>query len=212
MGGPMQYLGTLLSPGFAKWYAIGCLILMAAWSSAQANQLAAILNSPLIEGYQIPTPISGVFIAILVTLILIGGIKRISSLSSKLVPIMFTLYLGSCLWIILSHSDKLGDILSLIFRSAFSPYALASGTIIGGIVSSLRWGIFKGTQTCEAGVGTQTIPHSMAETNDPVAQGTLAMLSTYTAGIIAFLSGIVALITETWLDPQYPLGISMVLC
>lgn len=210
MGGPMQYLKHLLSPAFAKWYAIGTFILMAAWSSAQANQLAAILNSPLLESYRIPTLISGVIIATLVILTLIGGIKRISALSSKLVPVMFVLYLGSCFWIILYNADKLGDILATVFRSALSPYALASGTIVGGIVSSLRWGIFKGIQTCEAGVGTQTIPHSMAQTNDPIAQGTLAMLSTYTAGFIAFLSGIVALMTETWLDPQLPLGISMV--
>lgn len=210
MGGPMQYLKHLFSPAVAKWYAIGCFILMAAWSGAQANQLAAILNSPLLESYRISTVISGIVIAILVILTLIGGIKRISALSSKLVPVMFVLYLGSCLWIILYNADKLSDIIFLIFKSAFSPYALASGTLVGGVVASLRWGIFKGIQTCEAGIGTQTIPHSMAQTEDPIAQGTLAMLSTYTAGCIAFLSGIVALITETWLDPNLPLGISMV--
>lgn len=210
MGGPMQYLKHLLSPSIAKWYAVCCFILMASWSSAQANQLAAILNSPLLESFRIPTVISGIVIAVLVILTLLGGIKRISSLSSKLVPLMFFLYVGSCLWIILFNTDKLWEISSEIVRSALTPYALASGTLVGGIITSLRWGIFKGIQTCEAGIGTQTIPHSMAETQDPIAQGTLAMLSTYTAGIVAFLSGFVALITQTWLDPELPLGISMV--
>lgn len=210
MGGPMQYLKHLLSPALAQWYACGCFILMAAWSSAQANQLAAVLNSPLLESYRIPTLVSGVIIATLVVLTMIGGIKRISSLSSKLVPFMFVLYLGACLWIVLSNIDKLGSVLTTVLDSALSPYALASGTLVGGIVASLRWGIFKGTQTCEAGIGTQTIPHSMAQTDDPIAQGSLAMLSTYTAGGIAFLSGIVALMTETWLDPELPIGISMV--
>lgn len=87
---------------------------------------------------------------------------------------------------------------------------MASGTVVGGIVSALRWGIFKGIQATEAGVGTQSIPHSMAETTDPCAQGILAMLSTFTAGLVAFLSGCVALVTETWQDPQLPLGVSMV--
>jgi AGCS family alanine or glycine:cation symporter len=210
MGGPMQYLKHLLSPALAKWYAIGCFILMAAWSSAQANQLAAILNSPLLENYRIPAAISGLGIALIVILTLVGGIKRISAFSSKLIPIMFVLYLGSCLWIILYNGSKLPEIFSLILKSAFSPYALASGTLVGGIVASLRWGIFKGIQTCEAGIGTQTIPHSLTQTEDPIEQGTLAMLSTYSAGLLAFLSGIVALITETWLDPELPLGISMV--
>lgn len=210
MGGPMQYLKHLLSPAVAKWYAIGCFILMAAWSSAQANQLAAILDSPLLDTFRVPTILSGIVIAALVVMTLIGGIKRISALSSKLVPVMFVLYLGSCLWIILFNLDKLGGIFSTILESALSPYALASGTIVGGVVASLRWGIFKGIQTCEAGIGTQTIPHSMAQTEDPIAQGTLAMLSTYTAGCVAFLSGLVALITQTWLNPDLPLGISMV--
>lgn len=210
MGGPMQYLKTLISPGVAKWYAVCCFILMAAWSSAQANQLSAILNSPLLGTYSISTVISGLLIAVLVVLTLMGGIKRISAISSKLVPIMFILYLGSCFWILLANIDKFWAVWDMIFKSALSPMSFATGSVIGGVVASLRWGIFKGIQTCEAGIGTQTIPHSMAETSDPVAQGTLAMLSTYTAGFIAFLSGFVALITETWLDPGLPMGISMV--
>jgi alanine or glycine:cation symporter, AGCS family len=87
---------------------------------------------------------------------------------------------------------------------------MATGTLVGGVVSALRWGVFKGMQTTEAGIGTQTIPHSMAETSDPVAQRTIAMLSTYSAGFVALLSGCVALITGTWQDPSLPLGISMV--
>ncbi len=210
MGGPMQYLSYLFSPAVAKWYAFCCFILMAAWSGAQANQLAAILNSPLLGSYSLSTALSGACIAFLVILTLMGGIKRISALSAKLVPIMFVLYLGSCFWILLLNYDKLLSTWAMILQSALQPYALASGTLIGGIFTSLRWGIFKGVQTCEAGLGTQSIPHSMAETEDPSAQATLAMLSTYTAGFIAFLSGCVALVTETWLDATLPLGISMV--
>lgn len=210
MGGPMQYLKDLFSPAVAKWYAICCFILMAAWSGAQSNQLAAILNSPLLEPYSLSTTLSGGIIATLVILTLIGGIKLISALSARIVPAMFILYLGSCLWILFVNIDKLWPICQEIIQSAYSPYALGSGVFVGGIVASLRWGIFKGVQTCEAGVGTQAIPHSMAHTDDPAAQGALAMLSTYTAGFMAFLSGFVALITETWLDPNLPLGITMV--
>jgi alanine or glycine:cation symporter, AGCS family len=210
MGGPMQYLKALLSPVIANWYAFTCFLLMAAWSSAQANQLASILNSPLLGAFKIPTYLSGILIAFLTVMVLIGGIKRISSLSSKLVPIMFVLYLSSSFWIILSNTHLLGSILAEIIQSAFSPYALASGALVGGLVHSLRWGIFKGIQTCEAGIGSQAIPHSMAETNDPDSQGALAMLSTYTAGLIAFLSGLVAMITKTWLNPDLSLGINMV--
>lgn len=210
LGGPMQYLKYIFSPGAAKWYAICCCVLMTAWSGAQANQLASILDSPLLGAYRIPTFVSGILISCLVMLTLIGGIKRVSSFSSKLVPVMFTLYLGSSLWILFSNYDKIWGIFELIITSAFSPYAMISGSLVGGVVSTLRWGIFKGMQANEAGVGTQTIPHSMAQTDDPVAQGSLAMLSTYTAGLLAFLSGCIALITGTWQDPELPLGMSMV--
>lgn len=209
MGGPMQYLKVLLSPGIAKWYAVCCLILMTAWSGAQANQLAAIFDSPLLGAYRLPTLFSGGAIAILVLIVLMGGIKKIGSFSAKLVPTMFTLYICSGLWIVFANLDKLGDVFRLMFAASLSPYEMATGTLVGGVMSALRWGIFKGTQASEAGVGTQAIPHSMAETNDPVAQGMLAMLSTYTAGFVAFLSGCVVLITNTWQDPNLPLGISM---
>lgn len=208
-GGPMQYLSYILSPKAAQWYAICGSLLMAAWSAAQANQLAAILDSPLLGDYRVPTFISGGFLSLFVLLILIGGIKRVSSFSSKLVPLMFVLYLGSVMWILFSNTDKFLWVFGEIIHSAFTPYAMATGTLVGGIVSAMRWGVFKGIQATEAGVGTQTIPHSMAETNDPHAQGILAMLSTYTAGIIAFLSGCVCLVTDTWQDPNLPLGISM---
>lgn len=210
LGGPMQYLQAILSPTAAKWYAVLGSILMVAWSGAQANQLAAILDSPLLGGWRVPTYISGIILAIIVLLILMGGIKRVSHFSAKLVPTMFTLYLGSITWILLMNADQFLSVCQEIFTSAFSPYALASGTVVGGIVNSMRWGVFKGIQATEAGVGTQTIPHSMAQTDNPHTQGMLAMLSTYSAGLIAFLSGCVAIITKTWQDPELPLGISMV--
>lgn len=210
IGGPMHYLKEILSKKVARWYAFCCFLLMTVWSAAQANQLSAILDSPLLGDYRIPTAISGVLIAAFIMLILVGGIKRIGSFSSKLVPLMFILYLGASFWIFFSNIEKLPSILYEIFVSSFTPTALGSGVVVGGVVSALRWGIFKGVQATEAGVGTQTIPHSMAETNDPNAQGTLAMCSTYMAGFIAFLSGCVTLMTGTWQDSTYPLGISMV--
>lgn len=210
MGGPMQYISHLISPFAAKWYAVSGLILLAVWSGAQSNQLAAIFDSPLLGSFRIPTVVSGLLITALVLVTLMGGIKRIASLSSKLVPTMFGLYLFGCFWILFANLDQLGVVLHTMFESVFSPYQMATGTVIGGIVSTVRWGIFKGTQTTEAGVGTQSIPHSMAETSDPDSQAILAVLSTYAAGFLAFLSGCVALITNTWQDPNLPLGMSMV--
>lgn len=210
MGGPMQYIKSILSPAVAKWYAICGFVLMASWSGAQANQLSAIFDSPLLEAYRIPTMLSGAVIAVLVLILLVGGIKRIGSIESKLIPLKFTLFLGASFWILFSDLDKLFAALSLIFESALSPYAMATGTVVGGAMSALRWGVFKGIQACEAGVGTQGIPHSMAETKDPFTQGMIAMTSTFAAGFISFISGCMSIVTNTWQDPNLPLGISMV--
>lgn len=209
MGGPMQYLERLLSPALAKWYAVFCLLLMCAWSGAQANQLAAILSSPLVGSFSIPAVVTGALLAFFVTIILLGGIKRIADFSAKLVPMMFTLYLGASFWIIFSNLEKMPDLIALVVKSALSPYELATGSVVGGIAGALRWGIFKGMHSNEAALGTQTIPNSMSQ-SDALHQGALSMVSTYSAGFVAILSGFVALITNTWQDPTLGLGIDMV--
>ena len=210
MGGPMQYLKNIFSEKAATWYAFCCFILMMAWSGAQANQLAAILDSPLLGDSRISPYLSGGIMAVAVFTLLLGGIKKIGSIEAKLIPLKFSLYVGACLFIIFSDFTRLKDVFPLIFTSFLEPYEMATGAMVGGVVNSLRWGIFRGTQICEAGVGSQTIPHSMAETNNAQEQGTIAMMSTIMAGLIAFLSGLVALITGTWQDPSLPLGMSMV--
>jgi alanine or glycine:cation symporter, AGCS family len=210
MGGPMQYLEKILSVKAAKWYAICALALIVVWSAAQANQLAAILSSPSLGKFQIPPVYSGVGIATLITLAMVGGARRIGDFSAKLVPIMFILYTASSFWIIGSNLDQIGRVFHEIISSSLAPQALASGSLVGGIFSALRWGIFKGVQTTEVGLGTQTIPHSMVETANPKAQGALAMFSTFSAGGVAFISGFVTLITETWKSDTIPLGINMV--
>lgn len=209
-GGPMQYLHDEIFPFLAKWYAFFTFILMMGWSAAQSNQLGSILSSPQLGSYRIPEWATGVFLAICITLILIGGIKRIANLSAKLVPVMFFLYVGGALWIILLNVEKLPAIAQMVFESAFAPQAFSSGVVVGGIVSALRWGVFKGLHSNEAGVGTQTIPHSMAETEGAVEQGILSMIATYSAGCICILSSLVALVTESWLNPDLGLGIDMV--
>ena len=209
-GGPMQYLHDEVYPFLAKWYAFFTFILMMGWSAAQANQLGSILSSPLLGKIHIPTWSTGLFLAFGITVILLGGIKRIANISAKLVPLMFFLYVGGALWIVALNLEKLPEIAKMVFASAMSPQAFGSGVVVGGIISALRWGVFKGIHSNEAGVGTQTIPHSMAETDGAVDQGILSMIATYSAGCICILSSLVALVTESWLHPDLNLGIDMV--
>ena len=209
-GGPMQDLQKAISPFMAKWYAFFCGILMMVWSAAQSNQLAQLLSAKHVCLVYIPTWITGSVLAIFVLIILIGGIKRIASWSAKLVPTMFLLYVGAALFIIALNIGKLPSIFHLIWSSCFHPQSFGSGIVIGGLLSAFRWGILKGLHGNEAGIGTQTIPHSMAEVDEATDQGILSMASTYCAGVILILSSFVALITMTWMDPELNLGIEMV--
>lgn len=198
-GGPMQYIKKAFSPAFAKIYGLGVALMLLGWSTTQANTLADILKT-----YNIPDYATGIFLAILTLIYLIGGIKKIGELSSKIVPLMFILFCTISLWIIFINIEKLPAIFSLMFKEVFSAKALSGA----GIGLLLRWGIAKGTQASEAGVGTATIPHSMSKTKDPIEQGILAMLSTYSVGFICILSGLVVLLTGTW-KSNIPMGINM---
>jgi AGCS family alanine or glycine:cation symporter len=206
----MQYLKDGISANLAKCYAFFGLLLMIAWSSAQANQLASILASPALQSISIPTVVTGIVVTLGTLYILVRGIKQIGDFSAKLVPAMFVIYVGAALWILALHIDLLPAAVALVFKSAFEPYTFASGAVVGGLAQALRWGVFKGVQSNEAGIGTQTIPHSMAENDIPADQGILSMVATYSAGFICILSGLVTLVTGTWQRPDLALGINMV--
>ena len=203
IGGPMPYIKKALSPSMAKIYSIFAMVLLFIWTAIQTNTLADILVD-----YYVPTWISGIILAILIIITLLGGIKRIGNLSAKLVPLMFFLYSTSCLYIVFSNFHQLGSIFNLIFSSALSPRAILGGSAFGGALQALRWGFIKGIHSNEAGVGTSSIPHSMAEVNDPTSQGILAILGMHSQGFLCLLSGLVVLITGTWQDPTLRFGIS----
>jgi AGCS family alanine or glycine:cation symporter len=204
MGGPMQYLADEISPFLARWYAIGTLILISIWSGVQTNTIADLLAS-----YTIPTYATGLVASCFILIGLAGGIKRIANISEMLVPVMFVLYILGAGWIVLANFDQIPAALNLIFRSAFNINALAGGTFAGGIQLMLRWGLLRGLQGSEAGLGTGTFPHSMAKTDNPKHQGILAMASIYSHGVICFLSGLTTILTGTWQDASIPLGINI---
>jgi alanine or glycine:cation symporter, AGCS family len=204
MGGPMQYLKAI-NPFLATSYAYGGIALMVIWSARQANTL-----SDLLFPYHVPHYLTGLILAIIVTLTLLGGIKRISNATEKIVPTMFFLYIGAAIWIVLCNAEKLPGIFSLIFGSIFSKEAIMGAAVGSGMLYVVRWGLFGAFQNNEAGMGTAAIPHSMADTKDPEQQGILSMVSIFSHGIICFLSGLVILLSGTWENLSIGLGINVI--
>ena len=204
IGGPMTYLKRL-SPLLSQIYVISAFILLIIWETNQSNTLAVLLVP-----YNIPPYLSGFVVAVLVLAVLVGGVKRVGNVSEKIVPIMFFLYCFAMFWIIGVNISNLPSVISLIFRSALQPQALGGAAVGVGIQKAMHWGLAKGLFSNEAGVGISTIPHSMAEVEDPLKQGVLAMVSVYSNGLLCLLSGLAILVTGIWQTPGMPFDINMI--
>ena len=205
-GGPMYYLekglgelgmGTL-GKVLGILYAI--FIIGGAFGGGnmfQANQSYALVGS--LTGISSLT--YGIILAILVGVVIIGGIERIGQTTEKIVPTMVVLYVGASLFVILTNLDKLGGVVASIMSEAFSPNAIYGG-LIGVLVTGIKRAVFSN----EGGVGSASIAHSAAKTDEPVREGIVAMVGPFIDTIIVcFMTASVILITKD-INPLYQVG------
>jgi len=191
IGGPMHYLKKVF-PSFVPFLYSACgAILLVAWSGSQSNRLASMLSP-----YNVPSWLCGGLLSGFTLFVLLGGIQRISAVAEKLVPLMFLLYASTMFWILGCNAAALPAVFKLIFQSALYPKALTTGIAVASVLRGLRWGLAKAFMSNESGVGTATIPHSMADTENPVDQGILSIASVYSNGLLCVLSGLVVLVTN----------------
>ena len=207
-GGPMYYLDYALKekgPYFGifgkilgSMYAL--FIIGGAFGGGnmfQANQSYELFGKLI----GIPNWIYGSFLAILVAFVIIGGIKRIGRTTEKIVPFMVVLYVGASLFIILTNIDKLPGVISAMISQAFSPDA-AYGGFIGALVTGIKRAVFSN----EGGVGSASIAHSAAKTDEPVREGIVAMIGPFIDTIVVcFMTASVILITKD-ANPLYQAG------
>ena len=205
-GGPMYYLekglgelgmGTL-GKVLGILYAI--FIIGGAFGGGnmfQANQSYALVGS--LTGISSLT--YGIILAFLVGVVIIGGIERIGQTTEKIVPTMVVLYVGASLFVILTNLDKLGGVVASIMSEAFSPNAIYGG-LIGVLVTGIKRAVFSN----EGGVGSASIAHSAAKTDEPVREGIVAMVGPFIDTIIVcFMTASVILITKDT-NPLYQVG------
>lgn len=192
IGGPMEYL-RLVSPYLALWYGYVMTVLFIGWSGQQANTLA---NIYVLEG--VPRIVVGGLLAIFAWLVLRGGAKRVGIIASKLVPIMFVLYVSFSVYIIVKDFDALLGAFALIIESVFKSTAAVGGFLGATVYQAMRYGVFRGVYISESGLGTSSIPHAMSDASNPVDQGLLAMGSTIADMSLSLLSGLLVLVTGLW--------------
>ena len=146
---------------------------------------------------------TGLGLAIFTFVVLLGGIKRIGHLASKLVPLMFVLYVGFAFSILFSDIPALIAAIKLVFSHAFTPAAAVGGFLGGTVFSAMRTGIQRNMHITEAGLGTSSIAHSMTDVDKASDQAVLAMFSILADTTIAFLSGLLVIATGKWMTTAF---------
>ncbi len=184
-GGPMYYISKgLKSKGFktlgsvaAALFAIFCIGgSFGGGNAAQSNQAAEVIeNLFMIESSTSSGAIIGLIMALIVGLIIIGGIKRIASVTEKVVPFMALLYLLACVYILAINYDFLDNAISLIISEAFNPKAIG----VGGIIGVLMVGFKRAAFSNEAGAGSASIAHSAVKTKYSASEGLVALLEPF---------------------------------
>ena len=183
-GGPMYYLSKgLKEKGFkvlgkitAVLFAIFCIGgSFGGGNAAQSNQATIVIKDLLGLESTSAGAFIGIILAFLVGIIIIGGIKRIASVTEKIVPFMAVLYILACIYIILININLIDDALSIIITQAFSPEAIG----VGGIIGVLLVGFKRAAFSNEAGAGSASIAHSAVKTKYSASEGLVALLEPF---------------------------------
>ncbi|MBM7623909.1 alanine/glycine:cation symporter family protein [Sporohalobacter salinus] len=199
-GGPMYYIEKGLGE---KWKPLAIFFafcgILVSWfgigATVQANSLADALDA----NFGISTWVSGTIMAVLVGVVVLGGIKRIAKVAGKIVPLMSALYILSIAYILLTNLGELPGAISLIITSAFSGQSAVGGFAGAGVMMAIKRGVSRGVFSNEAGVGSAPIAHASAKTNSPVRQGLIAMTGTFIDTIlICTLTTLTIVVTGVW--------------
>jgi alanine or glycine:cation symporter, AGCS family len=195
--GPMYYLRDgLKSPKLAAAYAlIAAVAALFTTPFTQPNSMAVVLKSQ----FAVPTWVSGLVIAVLAWLVIIGGVKSIGRAAEKLSPIKVGLYLAGGLVVIVTHIGALPDVLALVMREAFSFKAAAGSTAGVGLIVAMRYGLARGVYANEAGYGTAAVAYGTARSVQPVQQGLNAIIEVFVVSFVtSTISALAILVTGVW--------------
>jgi len=196
-GGPMLYIANGLGLKWLGWlFALfGSIAAFGIGSMVQSNSVAVAL----FETWHINQVGTGVVLAVMTGVVIIGGIRRIGRVTEKLVPVMGIFYVVGALLVLFLNVDKIPHALALIFQHAFSPSAAAGGFLGAGVAAAIRFGVARGVFSNESGLGSAPIAHAAARTKSPVRQGLIAMTGVFfDTIIICSMTALVILSTDAW--------------
>jgi AGCS family alanine or glycine:cation symporter len=195
LSGPMYYLRDgLRSPVLAWLFAlVAAVAALTTTPFTQPNSMALVLDSEI----GVPRLASGIAIAVLTWLVIIGGIRPIGRAAERLSPLKVGLYLAGGLVVIVSHADRIPATLALIVQQAFSLQSAAGGTL--GMLVAMRYGIARGIYANEAGYGTAAVAYGTARSDRPVLQGLNAVIEVFIVSFVtSTISAMTILLTGAW--------------
>lgn len=211
-GGPQYYLERGIPNGFGRFLAL-CFAIFAVCACfgignmTQGNSIASNLE----RSFMIPTWITGIVLAGLTLVVLVGGIKSIGKVTAGLVPVMILFYVLGALYILLVNIGSVPAALGEIFSQAFTGTAATGGFLGSTIMIAVQFGVARGIFSNESGMGSAAIAAASAQTTHPVRQGLVSMTQTFIDTIIVVsCTGLVIITTGVWteIDPQTGLQIS----
>ena len=189
-GGAMYYLKDGLGSykGFkqigavlAVLFSIFCV--MASFGIGNMSQINSISGN-MKSAFGIPTYVTGIALLIVAALVIVGGLKRIASVTEKLVPFMAIIYVVGALIVFFMNIDQCGAIFSAIFKGAFGLRAVGGGIVGSGVKMALTWGMKRGVFSNEAGLGSSVMVHSSSNVKEPVRQGMWGIFEVFADTII----------------------------
>ncbi len=198
-GGPMYYIENGLN---MKWLAIlfsVCLLLMCLGTGnmPQISSIAVVMN----DTFNIPKFVTGAVLAVLLWMVIIGGIKRIAQIASKLVPFMAFWYLVGSFAVIISNYENIIPSLQSIFIHVFTPAAAVGGFLGASVAAALTRGVNRGLYSNEAGQGSAPIAHASSKTENPIEEGMVSILEPFIDTIIiCTITGLVILSSGVWTE------------
>ncbi|HEU0265479.1 MAG TPA: sodium:alanine symporter family protein, partial [Geobacterales bacterium] len=197
-GGPMFYLERGLG---VKWLGIlfaifGAIAAFGIGNVVQANAVATNLAE---SSFRISPWHTGIVLALLTGLVIIGGVKKIGAVSAIMVPVMALVYVGGCLAILVRFADQIPTALALVFRDAFSGSAAIGGFAGATLMLAIQKGVSRGVFSNESGLGSAPIAAAAAKTNEPCEQALVSMTGTFIDTIVVCtMTGLVLLVTGAW--------------
>ncbi|HUH01262.1 MAG TPA: sodium:alanine symporter family protein [Kofleriaceae bacterium] len=198
-GGPMYYIEKGLGKSWKPLaMAFAFFAIISSFGGGNMNQANTVAASAHAE-FGFDVMIVGIVIAVLVAVVILGGIRSIARVASTLAPTMAILYVGTALVILIMHAGDVPGAFGTIFSEAFNPTASVSGSVAGGLMVTLLWGVKRGLFSNEAGQGSAPIAHAAARTDEPVREGAVAMLEPLIDTlVICTMTGLVIVITGVW--------------